>query len=198
MGNTLLLIITALVSGLIATLVTIWWQSRVQKKNEKIKIFEILMAKRYEISAEESVDALNKIDVVFYDSDKVRKAWKDFGNAAKSSELQKNPQLISDKHLKLLEEISKDIGYNKIHWDDIKEYYFPEGLSNRKQDEFVLRRVQIDAGLAQIKNANNENNVVQANKNDELAYQLLIESMKNPDRLLNLMKVAEKAQKFNK
>ena len=52
----------------------------------------------------------------------------------------------------VLEMMAEDIGYKDIRWDDIKEYYYPVGLSERKQDEAVLRKVQIDAGLAQIDN----------------------------------------------
>ena len=55
MGETALVVITALSSGLIATLVTIWWQKRSRLKNDKTEIFATLMSKRYEISAEESV-----------------------------------------------------------------------------------------------------------------------------------------------
>lgn len=198
MEDTILLIVTALISGLVATVITILWQEKSQKKKEKTKIFEILMAKRYEIHSEESVEALNKIDVVFYNSKNVRKAWKDFCDAANASDIAQKPQLISDKHLKLLEEIAKDIGYKNIQWDNIKDYYFPTGLSTRKQDEAILRRVQIDAALAQIKNLNDEKNSAQVNKNDEMAQKLMYEAMDNPEKILNLMKVAEKVQKFNK
>ena len=193
-------IFAALISGLVATVITIWWQEISQKKKEKIKIFEVLMAKRYEISSEESVEALNKIDVVFYNSDNVRNAWKAFCDAANSSELTltQKPQLIMDKHLKLLEEIAKDIGYKKIQWDNIKDYYYPTGLATKKQNEAFLTKVQIDAGLAQIDKSSDDENTAQIDKKDELANKLLFEAMENPDKLLKLMKVAEKAQKFNK
>lgn len=198
MGETILLIITALISGLVATVVTIWWQEKSQKQKEKTKIFEILMAKRYDIPSEESVEALNKIDVVFYNSENVRKAWKEFCDTTDAPDIAQKPQLISDKHLKLLEEIAKDIGYKKIQWDNIKSYYFPTGLSDRKQDEAILRRVQIDAALAQIKNLDNEKNNAQVNKNDEMASKIFMEAIKNPDGMINLMKVIEQAQKLTK
>ena len=140
-----------LCSGLIATLVTIWWQVKYQKKLDKKRIFTILMSKRYEISAEESVEALNMIDVVFYRSVKVRNAWSKFCDATKAPESEMRNQEICDKHLKLLEVIAEDIGYNKIDWEDIKQYYYPVGLYDKKHDETVLRKVQIDANMAQIK-----------------------------------------------
>ena len=103
-----------------------------------------------------------------------------------------------DKHLKLLEEIAKDIGYKKIQWDNIKDYYYPTGLATKKQNEAFLTKVQIDAGLAQIDKSSDDENTAQIDKKDELANKLLFEAMENPDKLLKLMKVAEKAQKFNK
>ena len=55
MENIALVIITALISGLLATLVTIWWQRRAGIFASKMRIFETLMSYRYMISSEESV-----------------------------------------------------------------------------------------------------------------------------------------------
>jgi len=107
------------------------------------------MSKRYEISAQESVDALNVIDVVFYSSKEVREAWNEFNEATTLPDSPTKLQEIGDKHLKLLEVMADDIGYKKIRWDDIKHYYFPVALSNKMNEEAVLRKVQIDASLAQ-------------------------------------------------
>ncbi len=198
MENTLLVIITALCSGLVATLVTIWWQAKHQKKIDKNNIFTILMSKRYEISAEESVEALNMIDVVFYKSDKVRKAWKDFNDATNAPESDTKNQNIIDKHLRLLEVIAEDIGYKEIRWDDIKQYYYPEGLSDMKRDEAILRRVQIDANLAQIKSRQEQTESSQVEPQADFNNQMLLKVLENPDGLLKLLEVAEKAQNFNK
>lgn len=61
MENIALVIITALISGLLATLVTIWWQRRAGIFASKMRIFETLMSYRYMISSEESVKALNSM-----------------------------------------------------------------------------------------------------------------------------------------
>ena len=198
MGETAVVILTALCSGLIATFVTILWQKRSQTRIEKTKIFTVLMSKRYDIAAEESVNALNMIDVVFYKSEKVRTAWKSFLEATNLPDSQVKAQTINDRHLKLLEVIAEDIGYREVRWDDIKQYYYPVGLSNLRQDEAVLRRVQIDAGLAQINESKKHEESSQTDTNNQMATQVLIEAMKNPDGLLKLMEVAEKAQKFNR
>lgn len=198
MGETAVIIFTALCSGLIATLVTILWQKRSQTISEKTKIFTVLMSKRYDLAAEESVNALNMIDVVFYKSERVRSTWKSFLEATNLPDSQTKAQVINDKHLKLLEVIAEDIGYKEVRWDDIKQYYYPVGLSSLRQDEAVLRRIQIDAGLAQISESKKHEESSQTDTNNQLATQVLIEAMKNPDGLLKLMEVAEKAQNFNR
>lgn len=43
MDNVFLVIVTALISGLFATLVTIWWQGKTAVRKSKMKIFETLM-----------------------------------------------------------------------------------------------------------------------------------------------------------
>ena len=198
MNETALVVVTALCSGLIATLVTIWWQNKAQTQNEKMILFKTLMSKRYEIHADESVDALNMIDVVFYKSPKVRAAWKSFNDATNAQESSTRDQTIADKHLKLLEVIAEDIGYKDIRWDDIKQYYYPVGLSDRKRDEAVLRRVQIDANLAQIKSHQEQPESSQVEPQADFNNQMLLKALENPDGLLKLFEVAEKAQNFNK
>ena len=81
MENIITVLISTILSGAFATIVTLWWQNKMQLKQEKIRIFTILMAKRYEITAEECVEALNMIDIVFYRDSKVRTAWREFKNA---------------------------------------------------------------------------------------------------------------------
>lgn len=198
MENIITILISTILSGAFATVVTLWWQRRNQLKQEKIRIFTILMSKRYEPTDEECVEALNMVDVVFYENVKVREAWRNFKNATEMPESDVKAQTIIDKHLKMLEVMAENIGYKKIKWDDINQYYYPVGLSDRKRDEAVLRRVQIDAGLAQIKNQQENTESAQVNPQDDINNQMLIKALENPDGLLKLFEVAEKAQKFNK
>lgn len=153
MKDVALIIVTTLFSGTIATVITIFWQKKNQTKHAKERIFTVLMSKRYDLACEESVDALNMVEVVFSKSKLVRIAWKDFIETVNMPDSPIRGTKIADKHLKLLEAIARDIGYKEIDWEDIKHFYYPVGLSNRKQDENLLRRVQIDAGIAQINEA---------------------------------------------
>lgn len=191
MDSIILVITTALISGLLATLITIWWQKRNATYKSKMKIFETLMSYRYMIVAEESVHALNSVDVVFYKDTSVRKAYSDFLNEAdKKPELNPN---IADKHLKLLEEMAKALKLKYIHWDDIKHSYYPNGLREKAQEEALLRKVQIQNAI----NVNEaqkqqQNTPTQDQFNQQLVIQLLPELIKNPDGLKALMEFGER------
>lgn len=161
MGETVLLIGTALISGLVATVVTLWWQAKAKKKENKEKIFSTLMSKRYNIADKESVEALNMIDVVFYSDSKVRDAWRKFKEATDlPAEKLDRTKIIEDKHLKLLEIMAENIGYKEIKWDNIKDYYYPVGLSNKNLEEEQLRKAQLDLNLRQINDLDKKENVV--------------------------------------
>lgn len=191
MGDVALVIITALISGLLATLITIWWQKQAAKRNSKMKIFETLMSYRYMITAKESVHALNSIDVVFYDDKDVRRAYSDFLNETdKKSEMNPN---IADKHLKLLEEMAKALNLKNIHWDDIKHSYYPNGLREKIQEEDLLRKFQIQGAANAIEaNKQQQNTPTKDQFNQHLAMQLLPELLKNPEGLKTLLDLGER------
>ena len=59
------LLVTTLLSGLFATLVTLIWQDKAANKKLKYDIFVALMSNRFRLDSEKVVCALNMIDVVF-------------------------------------------------------------------------------------------------------------------------------------
>lgn len=191
MDNVFFVIVTALISGLFATLVTIWWQGRAAVRKSKMKIFETLMAYRYMIVAEPSVHALNSIDVVFYKDENVRRAYSDFLNeAAKRPEMNPN---TADKHLKLLEEMAKALNLKNIHWDDIKQAYCPNGLFERLREEELLRKMQIQTAANALEvQKEQQNTPAQEQVNQQILLQMLPELIKNPDGLKTLMEFGEK------
>lgn len=98
------IIIGAIASGLLATIVTLVVQRNSELKRVKIEMFETLMAHRYLMHDKDNVEALNKVDVVFHKNADVRKAWTEFLDAADRGAA--NPTAnnnIDDKYLKLLE-----------------------------------------------------------------------------------------------
>lgn len=191
MTNIIMVITTALISGLFATLITIFWQNRTREYTRKLRVFETLMSNRYLISSEESVKALNSIDIVFYKNKHVREAYKEFLN-----ETDKKPEFdanIGDKYLRVLEEISKSLKLGDIHWDEIKHTYYPSGLSEKLQEENILRKMQIQntAVLLQSK-ATQQNTPMDEQFQQQIVAQILPDLIKNPESIKNLMDLADK------
>ena len=192
MQNVFWTIITAIFSGIAATFVTIWWQERSQRKAEQLRIFSTLMSKRYDFISEESVDALNMIDVAFHKNEEVRKAWKEFNDATNLPESPEKEQRIQDKHLRLLEVMATAVGYREISWENIKQFYFPKGLSERKIEEAVLRKVQIDSAMAQIKKEQEKSDTSQVTDKEQVTNQMILAALNNPDGFVKLIEAAGK------
>lgn len=190
MNNVVLVVVTALISGLLASVVTIWWQHKSELRRKKLDIFETLMSYRYMISNQESVNALNSVDIVFYKDKAVREAYVAFLNeTGKKPEFNPN---IADKHLKLLEEMAKCLGLKGIHWDDIKQCYYPSGLAQKIQDEEMLRKVQIQNAIDAAKQYAEQQNTPAGNQfAEQLALQLLPDLLKNPESLKMLMEFSK-------
>jgi len=165
MDDIVAIVVSMLLSGLLATLVTIIYQKRAFDHAAKLKVFETTMSYRYRFFSEESVKALNSIDVIFHDNDSVRKAWRSF-----IDETEKTPSngvSIDDKYIKVLEEMAKAVGYKNIKWDDLKKHYYPTGLSDQIRDDEMLKKVQIDSALKSLSETNEQKNVPQHNQLNE-------------------------------
>ena len=147
------IIISAILSGILATIITLAWQTVSRIRQEKTQIFATLMSKRYDITDEECVRALNMIDVVFYGDTAVRTAWREFKSTTDMYDSEEKSELVIDKWLKMLEKMAVCTGHKNIHWDDIKRYYYPRNLSKQKREEEILRQLQIEARRLQIEKA---------------------------------------------
>ena len=102
------------------------------------------MSHRYLITDKENVEALNRVEVIFYNKNNVRKAWKEFLDIAdRGASIVTNAETVDDKYLKLLSEIAKCIGYKNIDWENIKGYYYPQGLATKITEEEMLRKAQL-------------------------------------------------------
>lgn len=191
MKDLTMLVVTALLSGLVATLVTIWWQRHASLRNKKMQIFETLMSHRYMITAQESVLALNSIEVAFYKEKKVRDAYVAF-LAATEKPLDTNPPIM-DKHLKLLEEMAKALKLEDLHWDDLKHYYYPSGLAQKTHEEEMLRKVQLENAV-QVAQRNEEQRNVSSEEQfgEQLALQVLPDLIRNPESLKILVGMTNK------
>ncbi|MCE5236698.1 MAG: hypothetical protein LLF87_11700 [Eubacteriales bacterium] len=198
MADIITTVISILLSGVLATGITILYQKRAFKHAEKVKIFETVMSYRYRYYCEENVRALNTIDVVFHNNREVRAAWKAF-----LDETDKVPvvdQNIMDKLVKLLEEMARAVGYKKINWDNIKKYYYPNGLSNQIMNEEMLKHLQVKQLQGQsdeksLFNSNPKKNMSESDQSqNQLLAQLLPELLKNPDSFEKLINLSQRIE----
>lgn len=192
MGNIIVTILSFLLSGILATLITIFYQNYADEKAAKRKIFETAVSSRYCIVEEENVKALNSIDVIFHNNKNVRQSWKAFIDEADKQP--PNPQNINDKYMKLLEEMAIVCGYKNIKWDDLRRHYYPTGLSRQKVDEETLRNLQIKSAEKSL-SSSQQNTTKEKQLTDQLVMQLLPKLIENPESFNNLLEFAEKSKK---
>lgn len=123
-------LIAVLLIPVVAVIVGQYLQDRVQKRKDKMQIFQCLMTRRITgWAALEAVNAINSIDIIFTDNKEIRNqlgVWKSKCRKDIPSEEQYREQC------KLLELMANDLGYkDKITWDIIQNPYYPEGLNQQ-------------------------------------------------------------------
>ena len=186
MNDILLVVITSLISGLLATILTLVYQKLSRIKESKVRVFENLMSYRYALYLQESVNELNKIDVVFYRDKAVIQAWKEFKvEASKVANDDIKPNGLSDKHLKVLEAMAKAIGFKRINWEDIKDFYYPNGLASKIQYEMINKSV------------NNETRNTQISYEQQLGLSMISKIIEHPEAVDGLIKLSETFVKGN-
>lgn len=122
---------------IVAVLVGQWLQNRSEKRKDKMQIFKTLMTARIYGWTVDSVHALNIIDIVFAEDEKVRNAWKNlYEKHCVENPTQTQLEQIKTAQYKLLEEISNSLGYkDKITWENIQNPYIPNGLVQQWQQQ---------------------------------------------------------------
>ncbi len=144
-------IIAIALSPAIAVLIAIWVQSLGEKRRNKKSIFSSLMSTRHHGVSDEIVRALNMIDVVFRDKEKVRELWHEYYDMLYNKGIDWKQR--DTKRLELITEIAKVIGYGKkITHIDVDRVYIPVGLredAQRTRDigKELLRVLKESGGL---------------------------------------------------
>lgn len=119
-------------------------QDRSQKRKDKTEIFKVLMMNRGIGWNSESVRALNIIDIIYSDDNKVRTRWKEYYNQL----CIQNPNDIQRKQTqeaqdKLLESMAQSLGYKKqITWETIQNPYIPKWMIDAMQQQQIIQNGQ--------------------------------------------------------
>lgn len=116
--------LATLFGPIIAVIITLWHQERSKRRDMEQRLFVTLMAHRKSFPPPvEWVNALNLIDVVFFDRRKVLTAWRDLYDYfhVKPMDLRQ----LNHKSVALLTEIAKELGYKNLQQIDIDKFYSP-------------------------------------------------------------------------
>ncbi|AEE98039.1 hypothetical protein Mahau_2918 [Mahella australiensis 50-1 BON] len=118
-------IFSIILSGVLATLINLWYQKRQQILKAKIGLIEIIFGYRYQLGnwyngpKEELMRALNKIPIVFANSKDVINAYNELYQVACTSPMN-NENLKDNALIKLLKEMCRNVKIG-TKWDD--SYY---------------------------------------------------------------------------
>ena len=144
---------------IVAVVIAQWLQNRSEKRKDKMQIFKTLMTSRIYGWTPDSVNALNIIDIVFSDDEKVRAAWKDLNDKYRvTNPDQQHLKKIENAQYKLLEAMANSLGYkDKITWETIQNPYMPVGMAQQIEAQKNMQQAYYSA-------INGVNNFVQNQK----------------------------------
>ena len=113
------------------------YQDRKAKKDAQLELFLTLMADRKSNPiTKDWVDALNRIDVIFQDDDKVRRAWREYLDSLD----EKSPHFSTSNAycLDLLSEMAMSLGYKNLKQTEIDRFYSPKYFGSQMSSQEIL------------------------------------------------------------
>ena len=145
-GKDWLVVISMLLSPLIAVQATKWLERRTQSRDEQVQIFKTLMATRAANLDTRHVESLNVIDVVFHSDEKqqieIRRLWKQYLDHLNDRAYPRETWEV--KRVELLVELLHGMAiylgfdFDKTHIKN--QAYFPEGYGDLENDQIVNRK----------------------------------------------------------
>src|SRR5688572_7888947 len=124
----ILTLVAIAISPVIAVLVTVRLQDRKERRGQKLWILSTLIGTRHNPVSDETVRALNLIDVVFHKDAKVRHLWHEYLDML-SNEGLNNPTGWAQrqkKNLEMITQMAKNLGYkHTITHLDVDRVYYP-------------------------------------------------------------------------
>ena len=157
--NDYLTLAALIIIPIVAVVIARWLQNRSEKRKDKMQIFKTLMTSRIYGWTPDSVNALNIIDIVYSDDNKVRAAWKDLNDKYRvTNPDQQHLKKIENAQYKLLEAMANSLGYkDKITWETIQNPYMPVGMAQQIEAQKNMQQAYYSA-------INGVNNFVQNQK----------------------------------
>jgi hypothetical protein len=133
-------IVALLVGPLMAVIITLWQQSRGEKRSAKARLFAMLMAhRRSNPPPIEYVNSLNLIDVVFRDNPAVVSKWRELYDLLNHPHAQINWIQVGHARIELLSEMATCLGYRRLRQIDIDRFYMPQALETEAAAQKELR-----------------------------------------------------------
>lgn len=140
-------VIAIILIPIVAVIIGQKLQDRNEKRKDKMNVFTHLMSYRmFGYTNQYSVNIFNSVPIVFYDDSNVIEKYNIY---LKSLMIRKEDVSVKEKEIennktKMLEAMSKSLGYKKIDWELIQNPYVPTGLLEQIEVENILRKGQIE------------------------------------------------------
>ena len=143
MDTNIILAIVQIIAVALVPLIALWLgnkrQDRKAKEDAKRKLFWTLMANRQcNPINKDWVDALNMIDVVFQDDNKVRVAWRAYYDSL--DPVSQYNKATNSFLLDLLSEMANSLGYKNLKQTEIDRAYTPQGFIDSSNIQSALQK----------------------------------------------------------
>lgn len=139
----------AIVIGpLSAVIISQWLQSRDKLKDRQLYVLRALMSTRRAPLNYDRIMALNLIDIEFSKNSNIRKIFKDLMTIYNDVDRWKNEDQdvrsrllddVDDASVRLIEAISKHLGYKYDNIEILRGGYYPSGLSDQEEQNRIIR-----------------------------------------------------------
>lgn len=149
--------IAIIVIPIVAVLIGQWLQKKEKQRDDKMQIFRILMTYRFYGWTNESVYALNILDIVFSKDKKVLEQWKIYKDRLTiENPTDTDMKKIEIEKYKLLEIMAKSLNYD-ISWETLQNPYLPQGMVNNmlKQQNYQNAQTEVMEKFMELLNNGN-------------------------------------------
>ena len=140
-----LMVAAVLLAPLIAIQVSVFLETRREKRQRRLNLFRTLMMTRAARLVPDHVNALNMIDIEFSGTDaeskEVRAAWKAYLDILNSADLSSEiwNEKAHDLFVDLLYHLAVHVGYDFDRTHLRRNAYFPRGFGETELDQLAIR-----------------------------------------------------------